>query len=356
MLDDLKMIHHRDAQDALGMIGRQAEQLREQYEVAAVDTTAISNVVYAGMGDAALAADMTLVWPGYRLPFEVIRNYTVPSYVSDTTLFIAASYSGDDPETLSALVGAGERGATIVVITSGGKLMQLADKNDYVLVRLTASQLARYSLPSIYKAVLDVVQKLNIFAVIPAGAGLSEAKITHPTAELDSTIQIINNSVASWRADVPTTRNQSKQIAQELMGRSVIIYSGQLLSSAAYAWKTSLNQNAKQLAWTGQLPEYQYNEAISWTKQPIDKPYAVIELQSDLEHPAITQAFLVNQRLLSGMRPLPITIQAVGKTILEQLVSTIVLGEYVSIYLALLNGVNPTPVDLIAKFNKEICS
>jgi glucose/mannose-6-phosphate isomerase len=93
---------------------------------------------------------------------------------------------------------------------------------------------------------------------------------------------------------------------------------------------------------------------LGWTKQPTEKPYAVIDLRSDLEHPRVQKRFEVSERLLSGMRPSPLSVQAEGSDLLEQLLWIIALGDFVSLYTALLNGLNPTPVDLIETFKKSL--
>src|SRR3989344_6803304 len=127
MLDDLKFIHQRDGQDALGIAQRQLQQLEHPFEIKGDDllATDIQNVVYAGMGGSALAALLAKSWPGCKLAFEVCRQYQIPAYVSSNTLFIAASYSGNTEEALEALATAEAKSARIVVIASGGKLQEI---------------------------------------------------------------------------------------------------------------------------------------------------------------------------------------------------------------------------------------
>ncbi|MGC1176878.1 MAG: SIS domain-containing protein, partial [Candidatus Saccharimonadales bacterium] len=103
-----------------------------------------------------------------------------------------------------------------------------------------------------------------------------------------------------------------------------------------------------------QYSEFNHNEFIGWTKQPVDKPYAVVDLRSNLEHERIQKRFVVSERLLSGMRPSPLVVQTKGADLLEQLLWTIALGDFVTLYTALLGGINPTPVDLIEKFKKTL--
>ncbi|MGZ6005171.1 MAG: bifunctional phosphoglucose/phosphomannose isomerase [Candidatus Saccharimonadales bacterium] len=336
MLDDLKFIHARDGQDALGIAEKQWQQLDKQYQLS-VQPRKFANIVFAGMGGSALAALVSKAWPGYDLPFEICRNYDIPKYVSDQTLFFASSYSGNTEETISALEQAEQAGATIVVIASGGKLTESAKVKGHTILEPGGMQ-PRYA--SLY-GLKAIITALDAYGVT-----------TGKTAELAQYSGFLKDAAAQWRPDVATANNQAKQIALELMGKSVVIYAGPKLASAAYKWKISMNENAKHLAWWGELPEFNHNEMLGWTEQPVQKPYAVIEFKSGLEHPRVQKRFEVTNQVLSGKRPAPIVIEPKGESLLEQLIYTIALGDFVSIYLALLNNINPTPVDLIEKFKK----
>jgi len=139
-----------------------------------------------------------------------------------------------------------------------------------------------------------------------------------------------------------------------VVGKSAVIYGGPKMFPAAYKWKISFNENAKHIAWVNQIPEFNHNEFIGWSKQPVDKPYAVIDLRSNLEHERVQKRFEVTARLLSGMRPEPHVVQAEGETLLEQLLWMAVYGDFVTLYLAILHGLDPAPVDLVEKFKTEM--
>ena len=120
MLDDLKLIHKRDAQDALGVAEKQWQQLTHDYNVKLPELTGITNIVLAGMGGSALPGVFLRSWPGTWVPFEIVRDYNVPDYVNKHSLFISSSYSGNTEETLTALHEAESRQARIVVLSAGG--------------------------------------------------------------------------------------------------------------------------------------------------------------------------------------------------------------------------------------------
>lgn len=339
MLDDLKLIHERDPQDALGVAEKQGEQLLHTFELA-VEPRDIWNVVVAGMGGSALSALVAQSWPGLRVPFEVVRGYDIPRYVGEKTLFVASSYSGNTEETISALERASQTGAVIVVIAAGGRLQQLAAERNYPFLQLPGGYQPRHVVPVGLKALVTVFDAYEL--------------TQNAADELTKMASTVKNYTEKWIPTVATKNNLAKQIALECMGKSVVVYAGPKLAPVAYKWKISFNENAKHVAWWNQYSEFNHNEFIGWTKQPVQKPYAVIDLRSGLEHERIQKRFVVSEKLLSGVRPAPIVVEAQGETLLEQLLSTIALGDFVSIYLALLSNINPTPVDLIEKLKHEL--
>lgn len=341
MLDDLKLIHERDAQDALGVAEKQWQQIQQDYPLdLTTPSESIQRVVFGSMGGSALGALIAQSWPGFNKPFEISRNYDIPAYVDSDTLFFASSYSGNTEETLSAIEQAEAKHAGIIVITSGGKLAEIARQKGYPLLLLPEGLQPRHAVLYSLKALLTATDAL----------GLSNGS----AQQLASKAEFLKQSLAGWLPTVPTANNQAKQIALDVIGKSVVVYGGPKLWPAAYKWKISFNENAKHIAWANQYPEFNHNEFIGWTEQPVDKPYAVIDLRSSLEHPRVQKRFEVSARLLSGKRPDPIVVEAQGQDLLEQLLWTIALGDFVSIYTALLNGINPTPVDLIEKFKKTL--
>lgn len=343
MLDDLTLIHQRDSEDLLGIAAKQWQQLLHKFDFEGNKQFGnVYNVVYAGMGGSALAALFVNVWPRLKEPFEVSREYELPPYVDGDTLVIVSSYSGNTEETLSALADAETRGAQIAVIAGGGKLEEIALAKGYLFAKIPKAPQPRYAVFYNLRALLDIL--------VIAGV------LNHDQfdVELEQTADFLQQTAGAWRADIPTAQNAAKQLAQEIVGKSVVVYSGPRMHPAAYKWKISFNENAKHVAWLGELPEFNHNEFIGWSKQPTDKPYAVIDLRSNLEHERVQKRFEVSARLLSGLRPEPHVVQAQGDTLLEQLLWLITFGDFVTLYLAILNGVNPAPVDLVEKFKKEL--
>jgi glucose/mannose-6-phosphate isomerase len=336
------MIHERDAQDALGTAQKQWQQLLQTYTVEQQSFGQIDNVVVAGMGGSALAASIVPSWPGVKVPFQVVREYNIPAYVDGKTLFIASSYSGNTEETVAVLAQAESKGAQIVVISAGGKLADIALSKNYPY----------YQLPGNFQPRMAVFYNLAALIQLLETAGLVQEAV----AELHTAAAWLQDQIPAWLPTVPAAQNPAKQLAQELMGRSPVIYGGPKIFPAAYKWKINFNENSKNVAWCNQLPEFNHNEFLGWTSHPVDKPYAVIDLRSSLEHERVQKRFEITDQLLSGKRPAAHVVQAQGDTILQHVLWTVVFGDFVSLYLALLNGLNPTPVDLIEKLKESLAA
>lgn len=343
MLDDLKYIHEKDSSDALGSAAKMHELLTTCFEVVG-DTKNVKakNIIFSAMGDSALAAMFVRVFPGVSIPLEIVRDYSLPSYADSGSLVVLASYSGNTEEALSIYAAAKAKNCRLMVIAAGGKLLEMAQQDGLSFVKIPQGRHPRYAGLYVLRAFLDILSLLNLTVE------KEYENILH------TTYASLERLKSSWVPDRPTSQNSAKQLALELMGKSVVVYSGPLLYPAAYKWKIGINQNAKQLAWSGQLPEYSHNEMTGWTRQPIEKPYAIIELMSSFEHPRITKRFEVGDRLTSGMRPEAIKVLAEGDTIITQLLYAFILGEMTSLYLALLNGVDPTPLKLVDKFKEAM--
>lgn len=344
MLDDLKVVHERDTHDALGVVQKQTTQLLYAYKTAPLqhaEQKPIYNVVLAGMGGSALAALMVQSWPGVQVPFEVVRNYEIPDYVDADTLFIASSYSGNTEETVAALAAAEAKNARIVVVAAGGKLSEVAKAKGYPLFEIPAGLQPRMA---VFYNFAALVQLLHDVGLVPQDS----IKTLHQAAGW------LKGQLETWLPTVPSKKNYAKQIAQDLMGKSVVIYSGPRFYPVAYKWKINMNENAKNVAWCNQFPEFNHNEMLGWTSHPVDKPYAVVDLRSSFDDERVQKRFEVADKLLSGKRPAAIEVHAAGSSVLEQMLWTITLGDFVSVYLALLNGIDPTPVVLIEKFKTAL--
>jgi glucose/mannose-6-phosphate isomerase len=349
VLDDVAYIHGKDSDDALGIAEKQWQQLEHTFVLPDLSSwregrDSIENIVFSGMGGSALAALLAQTWPGFHVPFEISRGYTLPGYVSSKTLVIASSYSGNTEETIAALETAEAAGAHVIVISSGGALKDKANAAGHPWIELPKASQPRFATLYSFKAFVTVLEQLGF------------VRATEAEKSIHETAGFLKSQIEQWKPTTPTHDNPAKKLALDLIGLSPVVYAGPLLAPAAYKWKISFNENAKNVAWWNEYPEFNHNEFLGWASHPVDKPYAVVDLRSNLEHERVQKRFGLSAKLLSGRRPAPHSVEAQGDTLLEQLLYTVVFGDFVSLYMALLNGLNPSPVELIEKFKRELAS
>lgn len=345
MLDDENVLRQRDPKNALGVAAAQNEQSRFAVEVLHPenDGREITRVVVMGMGGSALAALLVKSWLSEELmvPFEVIRTYNPPAYVDTNTLVLASSYSGNTEETLAGLDAARARGAQVAIIASGGKLDAIAEENS----------IAHVTLPADLQPRMAVIYNLRALVAI-----LAHFKVVSYDrfAEISDYADWLGKKARQWTSDVTTDKNYAKQLALLAVGKTPVFYAGSLMSPVAYKWKISWNENAKNVAFWNELPEFNHNEFLGWTSHPIEKPFVVFDLVSRFEHPRILKRFEISDRLLSGQRPKSNVIDLQGPSVIAQMLWASILADFVSIYVAILNGVDPTPVPLIEKLKVEL--
>lgn len=345
MLDDINVLQQKDPHGALRVAANEWSQVEAELELidAMHDGRPIEKVVLAGMGGSALAGLLVRDWLGSRLtvPFEVVRGYDLPAYVDDHTLVIASSYSGNTEETISCLQQARDKFAQVAILASGGKLVEVAEHQSIAHIMLpTGTQPRMAMLHNLRGLVILLVN----FGVIPASA----------IEEVASAASWLREETSNWLPEVTVDRNEAKQLALLAVGKTPVIYGGAVTGSVAYKWKISWNETAKNVAFWNQYSEFNHNEFMGWTSHPVEKPFVVFDLISSFEHPQILRRFEISDRLLSGMRPKAHTVNLRGDTLLHQLLWGCILGDFVSIYVAILNGVDPVPVALIEKLKQEL--
>jgi glucose/mannose-6-phosphate isomerase len=332
----------------LNLIDSQPAQLRENYADGLIDDITadmgqgLNGVVFAGMGGSALAGNMLKNWLYERLlvPLEVSRGYQLPGHIGKNTLVVCSSYSGNTEETLSAYWYAQKMNCRIAVITSGGKLLKEAQRQQRIALELPKGLPPR----------LAVLAGLKALACLLADLGLVEA--VDVRRELLDASNFLDIQKAALNADA-LENNRARDLAKQLQTKMPLIYGGPGLGAAAYYWKISINENAKQMAFYNTFPELDHNEFQGW-QFPHEKNIQPLVLRSSFDGEKMYHRMQLTEQLLARFDYKPINVGAVGKTPLEQLLYTLMLGDYVSAYLAELNGVDPLEVSLIEQLKSKL--
>ena len=341
ILDNQNVIDQRDPFGALKAAAGEWELLTAEYEISGeFETRDVANVVVAGMGGSALAAELLLDWLKLDVPFEIVKNYDLPAYVGENTLVIASSFSGNTEETLSAFDQALEKKAAVVTVASGGKLLDLAADKHVPYIKQPTYLQPRMA---VFGGLIGMLTFLEAY-------GLTKGK----ASEVRDAADWLRTESERWEATVPTEYNLAKQLAVHAAGKTPVIYGASNIHSLVYKWKISFNENAKNVAFCNVLPEFNHNEFIGWSSHPVEKPFAVFDLRSDHEHPRVSKRFEVTDRLLSGMRPKSQVVEIEGESVIRELLWGSVLADFTTIYVAILNGVEPSKVDLVEKMKTEL--
>lgn len=347
MLDDANVLKQHDAKGALDVAAALFEQTKFDVQLrdADHDNRKINQIVIAGMGGSALAADLakSLLAEVIDVPLEVIKGYELPLYVGKHTLVITSSHSGNTEETVACLEQAIAQKAQVAATATGGQLDEISEANSIMFAHMPHDTQPR----------MAVIYNLRSIIRILVEFGMVKQSFYD---EITSTAEWLGEESARWCKDVPTKLNYAKQLALLAVGKTPIFYSGSLMAPVAYKWKISWNENAKNVAFWNYLPEFNHNEFLGWTSHPIEKPFVIFDLVSEFEHPRVLKRFSLTDKLLSGKRPKANIIPLAGESVMEQTLWACILADFVSIYVAILNGVDPTQVDLIEKFKKELVS
>jgi glucose/mannose-6-phosphate isomerase len=348
LLDDLDAIRKLDP---LGMgedIASLPRQCREAW--AAVQDLALppdyalaENAVIAGMGGSAIGGALLqgIIAGECPVPLVVCRDYDLPAFVDERTLVIASSYSGNTEETLSAVRQARERGARILALTAGGELSRLAKEWGAPVYEIPFKGQPRAALGHSLIALLGIAQKLGWVA--DKNADVSEA------------IRIMEEWGTTINPVVPESQNLAKQLAQWLVNRIPFVYGAEHLAQVAVRWQGQFNENAKNFAGHGILPELNHNTVEGFGHPDgVGEPLTVFILRSDRYHPRNGLRCDITSEILRKNGIVWEEVRPRGQSRLAEALSLIHFGDWISYYLALLNGENPTKIANIGHVKQRL--
>jgi glucose/mannose-6-phosphate isomerase len=292
------------------------------------------HLVVCGMGGSAIGGDLLSGYlaPTFPMPITVVRGYEMPGFVGPRSVVIAASYSGATEETVTAVTQAERAGAVVFAITSGGPLAQAA-KRAGVLVPAGLAPRAALG-----------------YLMLPALAALERWELAEPCAkEVEEAARVLDGMATECGSEVPVLRNPAKRLAEQLAGRIPAVYAASPgLEAAARRWKCQVNENSKTLATWNVFPELNHNETVGWgAPLALAGHFAVVLLVEGTEPPRLVRRLRLTSDLALGPAAGVHEVRARGKGRLARLLSLVFMGDLVSIYLAYLRGVDPTPIEII---------
>jgi len=346
ILDDLAAMGRADSEGMLGHVAGLADQVAEGWRISRgleLPWTAPRSVALLGMGGSAIGGELVKsVWADrISVPVEILRGYELPAWVGPETMVIASSKSGDTEETLRQLETALSRRCPVVCVGTGGALRRVAEAARLPLVTFPDGASPRASLG----------WSLAIVAGILERAGVLELD----DAEIDAAVVATREMGGRCEPDVSTAENPAKQLAWSLVDRLVLIGAAGFMAPVARRWKQQLNENSKATAMFEELPEATHNTVVG-LEQPesLRDHLAVVLLSSGSDHPRnALRAQLLGDVMDTGLI-WHTTVEAIGESRLSQALSTVVLGDYVSMYLAFMYAVDPSPVAAIEHIKEQL--
>lgn len=341
VLDDAVGMRNVDPGGMVSLIAGFPDQLEEALQISGdIDLSrnlrGLRNIVMVGLGGSGISADIAreLVSSEIRVPVVIVKGYDMPGFVNNETLVFFSSYSGNTEEVLGAFETARARGAKIVCITSGGRLLVDATRHGLPVIVIPAGFPPRCALAYLSVPVLSILGRLGY--------------IEDRQEALREAIPLVRSLGSSVRPEAPASVNQAKRLALAMYGKTPVIYGASGITSvAAWRWKTQINENSKAHAFCNTFPELNHNEILGWgARHDISKAMHVVVLRDREDHPRVQLGMEIAKRFMTEASGVS-EVFTHGTTKEAKLMTLIHIGDFVSLYLAFLYGQDPRPVTAI---------
>jgi glucose/mannose-6-phosphate isomerase len=343
-LDDLEHIGRVDPRGMLNVI----TALPESAEDAIVDAEKVNlrvrrfkNLVVAGMGGSAVGGLLLRDWlmQTSRVPIVVSRDYSLPGFVGRDTLLFAVSYSGETEEALSAFEEGKAKGAKMVAFTSGGELEK----------RARTSRIVVYKLPAGFQPRAAIAHQFFTLAVAARKAGITQDSWW----EVREAIDVLKTLREEMRPETPQRSNPAKKLAEELRGYVPLVYGSRIHEAVAYRWNTQLNENGKSPAGSSFIPEAFHNAIVAGeADKELLKTVCAVFLLDPAEGKHLAAKTRRFRDIIKPSFGKVLEVQARGEGRLARMLSALYVGDYVSAYLGVLYGKDPSTVESIDRLKR----
>ena len=344
-LDEMRAV---DPNDMYRLIKEFPAQAREAIRIGkearlALSVRGVREIVLCGLGGSAIGGDLLKSYLGAELkvPFLVNRHYVLPAFVGPNTLVIISSYSGNTEETNAAHREALKRKAKILCISSNGMTETLAKKSKAPFIKIPGGQPPRSALAYSFFPLMIALSRLGF--------------IKDKSREIKEALTLLDEKSAEYSNPDPAV-NRALQLASSMSGRIAVVYSStERFDAVNTRWRGQMAENAKTLCFGNVLPEMNHNELVGWKalkNQMHDMQ--VILLRDRGDHPRVQVRMDITREILSQYTPHIAEVWSEGTTLLGRMLTLVVLGDWVSYYLAILHREDPWPVAVIDHLKTEL--
>ena len=347
VLDKPERIKEVDRSNMLGDLVKTPSYCRDAIkrakQVNLPEKVSPKNIVVVGMGGSAIGGEILHDWlrDTLPIPIEVCRDYTLPAYVNMDTLVFVNSYSGNTEETLTAFLTAISRKCTVTAVTSDGQLESFCKKLRVPRTIVPEGLQPRVAIPYMFFPLPVLMEKMGVISSIDD--------------ELEEAIHILERVAKANAQDVPTKNNRAKQLATELVDTIPVVYGFRQYSSVAQRLKAQFNENSKVHSRYELFPELNHNETVGYeASESLTKKMSIILIRDPQEPPEIRDRIETTTKLVFNRANKVQEIWADGKGKLAKMFSVMCMGDFASVYLAILQNRDPTPVNTIDMVKREL--
>ncbi|MBI2427609.1 MAG: bifunctional phosphoglucose/phosphomannose isomerase [Ignavibacteriales bacterium] len=308
-----------------------------------IETKNIEQIVVSGLGGSAIGGDLLRAYLADKcaVPVVVNRHYYFPDYVGKNSLVIISSYSGNTEETTASYKDAIKRKAKIFCITSGGEVERMAKKHKHPYIKIPGGFPPRAALGYSFFPTLIALSKLGF--------------IKDQKKEIKETLALLNELSVRY-SNHDTADNLALNLAKTIHGKLPLIYSAaDKFDTVNTRWRGQITENAKTLAFGHVFPELNHNEIVGWeVLKDLMKKMHVIILRDKDDYKRIQLRMDVTKGIIGDLADGITEVHSEGKSLLSRMFSLLYLADWLSFYLAMLNGVDPSPVKKIDFLKEEL--
>lgn len=351
-MDDPQIFKKLDSQNLSGSIEALGKQCRQVWQDLAdfkisADFKDISNIVLAGMGGSALGARIikSLFADSLKVPVTIINDYEIPASVGNKTLIVLSSYSGTTEELLEFAKNINSRTSKVLAICAGGELARMAKENNwpnYVFEpKNNPSNQPRMGLGYSIFGQMIFLSRLNLIEFLEK--------------DLKDVVNLIESSNKKWGKEAESDQNLAKRVAIELSDKVILVVASEFLGGNAHAFANQLNENGKNLAVSFQIPELNHHllEGLQFPSSN-GEDLAVLFIKSNLYQPRNKARFEITKNVVLQNGIKTVEVEMFAKDRLLQSFELLVFGSWTSFYLAIANGIDPSPIPFVDYFKKEL--
>ena len=348
ILDDLSEMKRIDKSDMLSFCVEATKLCQKAVKLAQavqIEYSKPQTIIVAGMGGSAIGGELLKDWTRDRIdvPIEVCREYSLPAYADERTLVFVVSYSGRTEEALSVFLDAIKRNCMTFCISSGGKLLEFAEKLKLPYLQVPSGiPQPRAALPYLFLPMPILLGKLGL--------------VSDASSEISETVNILERVKRENSPEKPLSGNFSKKLASRINGTVPAIYGFGIYRAVAQRYKQQFNENSKVPAKWDFFSELNHNEIVGWEAvKELARCFSIIFIREKDEPDEIRQRIEATKELISREATKRIfEVCSSGQSRLAKMLYTVYIGDFTSVYLAILRGVDPTPVRTISLLKERI--